>query len=207
MRVSIGFALCLMATTPLAAQEYASRSVGVDSTAILRSGDIVHLQIWREPDLSGDFTVDEQGVATFPKIGPVRVGSQSAGSLKVMLVDSYGVFLRNPSIEVVLLRRVQVLGAVRNPGLYTVDPTMTVADALAKAGGVAEDGKSGEVYLLRDDERIKINLSQRTRIADTAIRSGDQLYVPQRTWIARNPAAFAGVLTATAGIIVTLMAR
>ena len=193
---------------PLQAQQPSPRAPSSsDSGGVLHAGDVVRLRIWREPDLSGDFAVDERGVAVFPKIGPMMVQKQSPDSLEALLVKSLSAYLRNPSVEVVLLRRVQVLGAVRNPGLYTIDPTMSVSDALALAGGVAEDGKSNQMHLIRRGERLTINISHRTRIADTPIQSGDQLFVPQRGWIGRNPAAFAGVLTAAAGIIVTLVAN
>ena len=32
----------------------------------LRPGDVIRLDIWREPDLSGEFLVDEAGVVVFP---------------------------------------------------------------------------------------------------------------------------------------------
>src|SRR6476469_7553495 len=38
---------------------------------ILQPGDLVRRKSWREPDLSGDYRVDENGVAVFPKIGPL----------------------------------------------------------------------------------------------------------------------------------------
>jgi protein involved in polysaccharide export with SLBB domain len=204
----IGLVLAGCVCAPLRAQQpSASPPSSSDTGGVLHSGDVVRLRIWREPDLSGDFAVDERGVAVFPKIGPMMVQKQSPESLEARLVKSLSAYLRNPSVEVVLLRRVQVLGAVRNPGLYTVDPTMSVSDALALAGGVDENGKSNQVHLIRRGERLTVNVSQRTRIADTPIQSGDQLFVPQRGWISRNPAALAGVLTAAAGIIVTLVAR
>jgi polysaccharide export outer membrane protein len=197
---------CLAAPLHAQQRQLSSRSAA-DSGMVLQAGDVVRLRIWREPDLSGDFAVDERGVAVFPKIGPMTVQSQSPDSLEARLVRELSLYLRNPSVEVVLLRRVQVLGAVRNPGLFTVDPTMSVSDALAMAGGVTEDGKADRVRLVRRGQEMTISLTQDTRIADTPIQSGDQLYVPQRGWISRNPAAFAGVLTAAAGIIVTLVAQ
>src|SRR3954463_1899933 len=84
---------------------------------VLAPGDIVRLRIWREPDLSGDFAVDEGGVVTFPKIGPLDVLQQSTQSLKETLLGKYDAYLINPSVEVTILRRINVLGAVQKPGL------------------------------------------------------------------------------------------
>ena len=127
---------------------------------VLRPGDRVRLKVWREPDLSGEFEVDEDGIVVFPKVGRLDVQKISTDSLKALLVARYAESLRSPSVEVTVLRKLNVLGAVKNPGLYYVDPTTTVADALALAGGVTPDGKQNSVELLRDGKRLPVELSR-----------------------------------------------
>lgn len=178
-----------------------------ESPEPLRPGDVVRLRIWREPDLSGDFQVNESGQVVLPKIGPVAVDAISRDSLRRSLLAAYTTYLRNPSIEVVLLRRINVLGAVRNPGLYPVDPTMTVADALALAGGPNPDGKRDRVDLVRGGDRLVVKLDPATRLGDTPIRAGDQLYVPQRSWISRNQGLVIGTVTAITALAVRIGLR
>jgi protein involved in polysaccharide export with SLBB domain len=192
--------------SPSAAQttEVASSA---DVGGVLRPGDQIRLAIWREPDLSGDFQVNESGEVVFPKIGSVQVTSLSPDSLKRTLLAAYSTYLRNPSIEITLLRRVQVLGAVRSPGLYPVDPTMTLADVLAKAGGATPQGNTKKFELRRGAERITTTVTADTRVADTPLRSGDQLFIPERSWFSRNTWVFAGVLSAATTIFVATMAR
>src|SRR5690606_5029284 len=164
----------------------------------LQPGDVVRLRIWMEPDLSGEFPVDNRGVVVLPRIGPVTVTSESAESLRDRLTAAYGEFLNHTSIDVVFLRRVQVLGAVRSPGLYQVDPTMNVSDVLALAGGATNQGKMDEVHLIRNGQRVA-NLSPLTRVGASAIRSGDQLVVPEKNWIVRNPGIVIGAVSAVLG--------
>ena len=183
----------------------AARRAARDSTGTLRPGDIVRLRIWREPDLSGDFPVDEDGMVVFPKIGPLQVVGESPMWLKDTLVKSYQVYLRNLSIDVILLRRVNVLGAVRNPGLYPVDPTMLLADVIAAAGGATPQGKSDEVELLRGGRTVTAHLTGGTLVADLHIQSGDQLFVPERSWAARNSGVVAAALTASVSLIIALL--
>lgn len=178
-----------------------------DSADILRAGDVIRLRIWREPDLSGDFPVDETGMVVFPKIGPFTVSHESPKTLKAKLIGAYQVYLRNPSIDVTLLRRVNILGAVRNPGLYPIDPTVTIADALALAGGTTPEGHSDKVELVRNGERLTVRLSRATRIVESPIRSGDQLYVPERSWISRNAGLLAAGISAGATLLVALLTR
>jgi protein involved in polysaccharide export with SLBB domain len=169
----------------------------------LRPGDLVRLRIWREPDLSGEFTIDETGTVTFPKIGAYRADTESPESLKEKVVKAYQVYLVNPSIDIVVLRRVNILGAVRNPGLYPVDATMTIADVLAVAGGATQVGDADRVELVRGGDRVHVRLSQRTRLTESPVRSGDQLYVPERSWVSRNTGILAAFITASISLAVT----
>jgi len=195
-------AAALMVVPSLAvAQDSAAASSLEAGGGTLKPGDMVRLRIWREPDLSGEFLVDERGTVIVPKLGSIQVVGLSADSLKAHLIASYSVYLRNPAIDVTLLRRITILGGVRNPGLYPVDATMTLAEAYALAGGIAPEGKLNQVELVRGGERTSFKLSGTTRIADTPLRSGDQLYVPTRSWLARNT----WVVTAAIGTTTTIM--
>ncbi len=176
----------LLLSPPLSAQAVGAVTDTSLVSAALHPGDIVRLRIWREPDLSGDYAIDGNGVVTFPMLGPMRVLDESTSSLQARLIAGYQEFLRNPSIEVMLLRRVNILGAVRTPGLYPVDPTMTIADAVALAGGATPDGDRRKVELVRDGRRIEVRLADAVRVANLPLRSGDQIFVPERSWFARN---------------------
>jgi polysaccharide export outer membrane protein len=199
--------------TSLAAQARDSATVspgrgGAAISATPEPGDLIRLRVWREPDLSGDFRIDEQGSVTLPKIGLLHVASMSPDSLRRALNAAYAPDLKNPAIEVTLLRRVQVVGSVAKPGLYDVDPTMTVSDAVALAGGASADGVTDRVQLRREGGRVASDLSGQDRIAATSLRSGDQLFVPQRSWMSRNAGAVTGAAISAVGIIAaTIVSR
>jgi polysaccharide export outer membrane protein len=178
-----------------------------NGTGLLLPGDLVRLKIWREPDLSGDFQVSAQGRVVLPKLGEMNVAGVTPDSLHTVLVQNYSRVLRDPAIEITVLRRVNVFGAVRNPGLYPMDPTMTVADAVALAGGATSDGKMDKVELRRDGQTLMVDLGTRTRLATTPIQSGDQLFVPQKSWISRNTGLVAAGITAMTTVVVALLVR
>lgn len=203
--VAVTTALSLPSRGTLLAQ--ASRiSPAQSANAVLQPGDLVRLKIWREPDLSGDYRVDEDGVTIFPKIGSVKVGRLSTDSLRSLLTSGYDVYLQNPSIEVTFLRRINVLGEVKSPGLYDVDPTMSVTDVLAMAGGVTPDGNPAKIELLHRADRRPAKLSPQARLIDAPLASGDQLRVPQRSWLARNGSVVAAGITAAA-LVTTAVIR
>jgi protein involved in polysaccharide export with SLBB domain len=81
---------------------------------------------------------------------------------------------------------------------------MTVADALALAGGASADGRRDRVELLRGGEKVVVKLDPAARLGDTPIRSGDQLYVPERSWFSRNQGIVIGTVSAFAALAIRL---
>jgi polysaccharide export outer membrane protein len=101
-------------------------------------------------------------------------------------------------------QRVSVLGEVSNPGRYPIDPSTTVLDVIALAGGVTDKG-SEIVELLRPDaagvlQRTTIDLRGLTAAhnakpgSELNLRGGDSLNVPKRTFFitgeVRNPSEY-----------------
>ena len=200
--------LSVAGATPLAAQGLpagsATASAAQAAAPGLIPGDVVRVRVWREPDLSGDFAVDENGTVVLPRLGRIDAAGVPPAALRERVVRGYTAFLNHTSVEVTLLRRVQVLGAVRNPGLYPVDATMTVGDALALAGGTTPQGHPDRVVLVHRDGGGGTVVSRRTLIGDSPLRSGDQVFVPERSWASRNTGVLVGIVTATLGLIATL---
>lgn len=226
MRIHVGFSLealavvaALSMSTPLSGQPpvrtapVTSAAPGASTATAgdadrLRPGDVVRLRIWREPDMSGDFPVNETGIVVLPRLGPLSVIAESSGSLRARLVDAYAEFLNHRSIDVTLLRRIQVLGAVRQPGVYPVDPTMTISDVLAVAGGATTDGDPNKLELIRDGQQIPGRISRQSLISESHVRSGDQIFVPERAWVRRNSGFLAAaIITASMGVAATLITR
>jgi protein involved in polysaccharide export with SLBB domain len=197
--------LVLLAFALLAAARPAAAQPGTDALT-LQPGDLLRITIWREPDLSGDFTVDERGRITLPLLGALQVAQVPVGTLRDTLISRYARELRNPSINIVPLRRVNVLGEVTRPGLYPVDPTMTLADVVAMAGGTGPTGDLRAIRLVRDGTVILERVEPGMPLTTADVRSGDQVFVGRRSWLDRNSGTLlATVLSATISIIASLI--
>lgn len=155
--------------------------------------------------MSGDFQVAANGMVVLPRLGELDATSLPADSLRQVLTERYRVYLNNPSIEVLVLRRVSVTGAVRNPGVYPLDPTLTISDAIALAGGPAADGKRDRVEVRRGGKVIVANLHNDALVADSPIQSGDQLYVPTKAWLSTNTWLISGGITLTAVVLSAIL--
>lgn len=198
---------CLSACGSQAGPQAPAPAVVNDGAQTLRPGDVVRVRIWREPDMSGDYPVDESGTVVFPKLGEYQVLKDTPATLQERLLTDYRKYLRNPSIEVMVLRRVRVTGAVAKPGLQMLDPTVTVADALAAAGGATPLGDPNKIQIIRDGKTIAVQIRQNLRIADSPIRSGDQIYVPERSWFSRNTGVVATMIGASVSLVIALFIR
>jgi protein involved in polysaccharide export with SLBB domain len=167
----------------------------------LQPGDAVRLVFWREPDLNGDYLVDENGVVTLPLIGRRTVAGIPGQELKQTLIRELEAQLRNQSVQVSMLTRVRILGAVQKPGLYHVDATMMVGDAVALAGGATPNGRMNDIRVMRDGAVIRSKLSATDPLL-SEIRSGDQIIISERTWLSRNGAIVLGAAISALGIVV-----
>lgn len=154
--------------------------------ATLVPGDGIRVRIYREPDLSGDYPVDDRGVVVLPKVGEWKVTDIPADSVRGALRAALKRFLATESIEITPFRRVAVTGAVLKPGLYPVDPTASVADAIILAGGAAPDARPRLVELRIAGADRGTPVSSELRVWDTAAGGTRQLYVPRRSWVQRN---------------------
>lgn len=157
--------------------------------AAVKPGDRIALRIWMEPEMSDTFVVALNGDVVLPKLGPVRATRFTIGALQDTLRLAYREYLRDPALEITVLRRVGVHGEVRSPGLYLVDPTMTLRDIIAQAGGVTPSGDPNKISVVRNGERIRFPSGQGAEFVAAELVSGDQVAVGPRSWFERNSLA------------------
>lgn len=189
-----------------AAAATAGEALGVDGPApTLFPGDVVEIAIWREPELSGRFPVDEEGTLVLPLLGPVEVLGVPVPDLRRRLLTAYGRELRNPSISITPLRRIHVLGEVMQPGLFPVDLTVSLAGAVALAGGTTPVGDLEKIRILRDGVVILEGAVPTEDLASIDVRSGDQIIVDRRGWFERHSAFLVSTAIGAAGIMVSIL--
>jgi len=173
----------------------------------LQPGDVVRLWVFREEQYTGDFTVAQNGVVVLPKIGAVDVSTMTPEELRAFITSELSKTLRDPAIDIKLLRRVTVLGAVQRPSVILVDETMTVAHALSLAGGATGSGKPDEVELYRGDEKLVAEIHGATPLSELPLQSGDQLFVPERSWVSRNVGLVSTAVSAALTIVALIVNR
>lgn len=191
-RNEAALAASLGASTAQAAERAAAVDVAV--------GDRVRVKVWREPQYSDEFTVDAAGQVLLPRVGAVTVTGLTIGTLQDSLRERYAAYLRDPVVTVTVLRRVGLQGEVRAPGLYYVDPTVTLRDVIAQGGGLTEAANPGEVDVVRGGRQFSLTGGAGERAPISELRSGDAIIVGRRSWLSRNALAVASTL----GVVVSV---
>jgi protein involved in polysaccharide export with SLBB domain len=208
MRRQFLFAL-LAVVVAATASTLGAQSVGAAGVQglTLAPGDLVRVQIWREPDLGGEFPVDEDGIVVLPLLGARPVIGIPVRELRETLTEAYREHLVNPSITITPLRRIHVLGEVQRPGLYALDPTVTLAGAVAMAGGATAQGKLENIRIVRDGAVLGDHAGLASTLSQADIRSGDQVLVERRGWFERNSTFVVSTILSVTTIAITILRR
>lgn len=158
-----------------------SVAVGPNEGYTLESGNRIRVNVFNEPNLSGEFQVDPVGNVALPLIGNVSATGQTAKTLARRIEDvlNRASYLREPkvAVEVMTFRPFYVLGEVRQPGEFAYTSGMTVLGAIAKAGGYDYRARKGEVVLIRvvKGEGVEYRATERT-----PLEPGDIIKVVER---------------------------
>lgn len=200
--VLIGVALLSGSGCTLLGGEAPPISPGFAGEASVRPGDQVVLEIWNEPEMSDTFNVAGNSELILPKLGALSVQSHTVTSLQDSIRSAYAEYLRNPSVQITVLRRVGVSGAVVSPGIFLVDLTMSLPDVIIRAGGLREEGNPNNIVVLRNGERIRYQTNDPESFVVAELQSGDQVIVGRRNFIQRNPYA---AMTTMISLIATVL--
>lgn len=110
----------------------------------LGTGDILHIIVYQNPDLTLDARVSDSGLISFPLLGALKVGGLTVSETEHLISTGLkkGDFVKNAQVTVVITQvhgnQVSVLGQVNRPGRYPLEQAQTrLSDVLALAGGIA----------------------------------------------------------------------
>jgi polysaccharide export outer membrane protein len=161
--------------------------------AVLGAGDSVTIGVYGEPEMSSTELVAEDGTLNVALAGHVQVAGLSAveAGERVEAALKKGQFMVDPHVTLTIAQsrtqRVVILGEVRTPGRYTIDPNSSITDLLAQAGGVTEKG-ADTAYVQRTDAqgnvtRLPLDLkglsAGKATVSSVNLQGGDSVFVPR----------------------------
>jgi polysaccharide export outer membrane protein len=150
--------------------------------------DTLKIAVFQVPDLSGDFEVDLTGNIAMPLIGTVSAVDKTPSALQAELTRRLGQkYLQSPQVSVAVKssssRTVTLDGAVAYPGMYPVERTITLLQAIALAKGPNAEANPRRVAVFRTiggkrmAAAFDLTSIRRGEAEDPSIYSGDIIVV------------------------------
>jgi polysaccharide export outer membrane protein len=152
-------------------------------------GDVINVTVHGHDFGRTSFVVGASGEISFPYVGKVQVSDLTAfeaeNTMERALADGY---LVEPAVTVQIeqhrSQRVDVLGAVKKPGIYFLEGPTTLRQLVARAGTVVMDASSGRILVTRGSEQIVLNVQDlQGPDGDFPILRGDVVDVEQGSFV------------------------
>ncbi len=149
-------------------------------------GDEVRVRVYREPELSGQYVVNGKGEVFVPGLGRILAAGMTADSLSAHITNGYTKRIIDAIVDVGLLRSMPVLGQVHSPGVYQAEPTMSVQQIVAKAGGIRGTSLQTPTFLLQKGrDGTRYSLAADVRLDRVALDEGDAIVVVDPSFLER----------------------
>ena len=126
------------------------------------------------------------GTILFPELGSIYVVGETfqevKAKLKNLIKQSYIGVQIDLSLKNLSAKKITIVGAVKTPGTYLVNPFSTISSALGYSGGVSEIGTLRNIRLIRTNGKsysfdlYKLLISG-DRSDDITIESGDVIVI------------------------------
>jgi Periplasmic protein involved in polysaccharide export len=156
----------------------------------LGPGDKLHITVFNETDLSGDFVIDGQGFVRLPLLGQLQAAGLTSFSLESRISEALagGGYLVNPrvSVDITTYRPFYILGEVAKPGEYAYVNAMTVPNAIALAGGYTDRAVTSAIYIRHQGqtEEHELAADESTRVLPgDIVRVRRTVYWTIMTWL------------------------
>jgi polysaccharide export outer membrane protein len=147
----------------------------------LNPGDKMRIIVYGQNHLTGDYSLDNAGMLSFPLAGQIKAAGMTPGELERSIkskLDPDYIRGASVSVEVASKRPFYIIGEVRNPGSYPYVSGISVFNAVALAGGYTYRARENSFYIKRTDNNGKI-----VRVladSNSVIRPGDTIQVRER---------------------------
>ena len=165
MRAVIAFLLVVLAgcTKALPHHDYAKEPDPRTRELVLGVGDVVAINVWENKEFNTEATIRPDGTITMPLIGDLKAAGETPTSLKNQIKTVLADYVKpTPGTELVTVAvkswrsyKFTIQGEVGRQGVYSSEGFVTIADAIAMAGGPSRFAKLREIKIFRYDPASK----------------------------------------------------
>jgi polysaccharide export outer membrane protein len=151
--------------------------------------DVLHVDVWGNPELTRDAIVRPDGMISLPLIQDVKAEGLTAADLSGRIQRKLLSFIKNPEVAVIVTQinapKMFVIGQVTRPGTYPLRGDVSVLQALSLAGGFTPFASPKKIKVISKkggkQEVHKVNyydIIGKDKKADYYLKPGDTVVVP-----------------------------
>jgi len=167
----------------------AADAAATQSSYVIGADDTLHVDVWKEPDLTATLPVRPDGKISLPLLNDVQAAGLTPMQLAGVLTEKLKKYLADPRVTVVVTQmnsqRIFATGEVLHTGPMTLLPNMNILQALSAAGFTQFANTKG-IYILRAENgkltKIPVNYRQLLKGEGISqailLRPGDTIVVP-----------------------------
>jgi polysaccharide biosynthesis/export protein len=156
---------------------------------LIHSGDKLKIEVFREPDLTGMFVVDDNGKISYPLLGEIFVEGLSREELREYLAETLGAdFIVAPQITIDFAespnKSVAILGQVTKPGNYILTSNSTLVRLISQVGGFSANASTDNVKVVRTEKGgkkssqiVNVGRIMNGEEEDFLLKPGDLIFV------------------------------
>jgi polysaccharide export outer membrane protein len=182
-------------TEQLSATARASLTTDVNNYQYLVGpGDQLSIFVWRNPEISGSFTVRPDGKVSTSLVEDVDVAGKTPSMLARLLEQELSTYINNPRVTVSVTQfngpfseQVRVIGEATNPSAINYTQHMTLLDVMVQVGGLTEFANGNDAKLVRvvnnEQRTYSINIEDLIKDGEISknvdILPGDVIIIPE----------------------------
>jgi polysaccharide export outer membrane protein len=147
---------------------------------VLGPGDRIRLKVYSDDQMSGEYEVDSTGFVSIPLVGEVKAAGMTTRQLeRAVAARMQGKLAQKPevNIEIAAYAPFYIYGEVKKAGEYPYRPGLTLADAIATAGGLTYRADEDRIAIrhagTRTEQVVRLGVPVR-------IHPGDNIRVTER---------------------------
>jgi protein involved in polysaccharide export with SLBB domain len=147
---------------------------------VLGANDQIHVVVYNEPTITGDYMIDGAGNLSVPAAGRVRAAGLTAEQLERKLTAKLNSGILKDArvtVQVSNYAPFYIRGEVKKPGEFPYKPGLTLGDAVALAGGYTYRANESQAFVRAAGAGTEIS---RSLAVDPPIAPGDNIRIPER---------------------------
>lgn len=156
----------------------------------LQPGDEIELSVWGEEELQQTAIIRPDGKFGYPLAGEIVAAGRTTAEIQTELARKLSAYIPEAVVTISVTgiegNRIYVIGQIKNPGSFVMNPTINVLQALSLAGGTTPFAALNDIIIIRGSGanqrvlRFAYNDIEKGRKLEQNIQleSGDVVIVP-----------------------------